>query len=288
MARTLFDRVDVKSWDDITEAFKTQELAFIEGVADDHLNLIRNWRDPNPDPVLKEHEGFMVVRDDLLEAGSKIRGIDYLIGHMILNGPVKEWVFGSCPATGYAQISLPVVCNRYGKKAVLFMAERKRENLHNYQLRGLSLGADYRWVPNGMLNVTQKRAKDYAAEKPIERRVLPIGLEHPTVIASFIRVARSIEYKPKEVWSVGSSGTLNRALQLAWPEAEVHVVSVGHTMKERDIGRAIYHRSELKFDKPVKNGDEPPFPSAPTYDAKAWKFMRELASPGALFWNVAG
>ena len=32
--------------------------------------------------------------------------------------------------------------------------------------------------------------------------------------------------------------------------------------------------------------DAPPFPSAPTYDAKTWKFMREHASPGALFWNV--
>jgi hypothetical protein len=106
------------------------------------------------------------------------------------------------------------------------------------------------------------------------------------VIGSFIKVARSLPLSPKEVWTVGSSGTLNRSLQLAWPDAEIHVVSVGHTMKEREIGRAIYHRSELKFDKPVKPEDAPPFPSAPTYDAKAWKFIREHASSGALFWNV--
>ena len=30
----------------------------------------------------------------------------------------------------------------------------------------------------------------------------------------------------------------------------------------------------------------PPFPCVPTYDAKAWKIMREQAKPGSLFWNV--
>jgi hypothetical protein len=268
------------------EAFFDRDVFRNGNSVGEFLHFIHDWQDPYPNPVLEEHEGFIVVRDDLLNAGTKVRGVDYLIGHDPYHSHIKEWVFGSCPATGYAQISLPVVCNKYGKKAVLFMAERKRENLHAYQLKGLSLGADYRWVPNGMLNVTQKRAKDYANENPDERALLPLGLEHPTVIASFIKVARDLPIKPKEVWSVGSSGTLNRALQLAWPLAEVHVVSVGHTMKEREIGRAIYHKSELKFDKPVKPEDAPPFPSAPTYDAKAWKFIREHASPGALFWNV--
>jgi len=254
--------------------------------AEYYLQIVKDWIDPNPEPVLKMHEDYIVLRDDLLGAGTKVRGVDYLIGHMPEFKETKEWVFGSCPATGYAQISLPVVCGKYDKKAVLFMAERKRENLHGYQIKGLSLGADYRWVPNGMLNVTQKRAKDYVAENPTERAVLPLGLEHPSVIGSFIKVARALPIEPKEVWTVGSSGTLNRSLQLAWPDAEIHVVSVGHNMKEREVGRAIYHRSELKFDKPVKPEDAPPFPSAPTYDAKAWKFIREHASSGALFWNV--
>jgi hypothetical protein len=31
----------------------------------------------------------------------------------------------------------------------------------------------------------------------------------------------------------------------------------------------------------------PPFPSCDNYDAKAWRFIRAQASPGALFWNVA-
>ena len=44
--------------------------------------------------------------------------------------------------------------------------------------------------------------------------------------------------------------------------------------------------SDYKFDKIIKEEEMPPFPSAPTYDAKAWKFVKEYAKPNALFWNV--
>ena len=86
--------------------------------------------------------------------------------------------------------------------------------------------------------------------------------------------------------SVGSSGTLTRGLQMAFPDKDVHVVSVGHTMAQYEVGRAILHKSHLKFTQEVKEEDMPPFPSVPTYDAKAWKIMREQAKPGSLFWNV--
>jgi hypothetical protein len=258
----------------------------------DLLPSIGDWTDPNPAPVLVEHEGVVVVRDDLLGAGSKLRFLDYLVGHDPSTREVREWVFGSCPATGYAQISLPTLCRRYGKEAVLFMAQRDMSKLHEYQQRGLAAGANYQWVPNGMLSVTQKRARDYAEADPVHRRVLPIGLEHPTVLASIVRVAQSLPIVPDIVWSVGSSGTLSRGLQLAWPNAEVHIVSVGHRMSDRERGRATVHLSPYKFDKPVKGADVPPFPSAPTYDAKAWSVLqrwRQETNPSGtiLLWNVA-
>ena len=268
-------------------------MTLYDETAEDYLKLIGNWVDPNPTPVITEHEGYHVVRDDLLSVGSKARAGDYLIGHAPEYQNIQEWVYGSSPATGYAQISLPFICNRYGKKAVIFMAERSMDKLHDYQKRGLELGGEYHWVPNGMLPVTQKRAKDYVEEQPDTRALLPIGVEHPTSIACLIRVARSLPISPREVWSVGSSGTLSRALQFAFPEAQVHVVSVGHNMGEREVGRAIYHKSPYKFDKPVKGDHAPPYPSAPTYDAKVWHVMKEYhkefkRQEPCLVWNVAG
>lgn len=229
------------------------------------------------------------MRDDLLGVGSKVRFLDYLIGHDPAYAHVKEWVFGSCPFCGYAQISLPAVCEKYGKKAVLFMAQRSMDNLHEYQRRGIELGAVYHWIPNGMLPVTQKRAKDYAAERP-DRMVLPIGLEHPSVHQSIIDIAHSLPFVPDEFWTAGSSGSFNRGLQAAWPAAKAFVVGVGHNMSEAQIGRATHFRSPYKFDRPIKPHEAPPFPSAANYDAKVWPILldyyRKKAYTYVLFWNV--
>ena len=237
-----------------------------------------DWKDPNPDPVIEEHKGFLIVRDDLLGGGSKVRFADYLITS---NPEVEEWVYGSSPATGYAQISLSCLCRKYGKKSVIFMADRSVEKRHPYQLQAIDEGAIMHWIPNGMLSVTEKRARDYVSDSPTSRRLLPIGFDHPSVLASVVRVAQSMDVKPREVWTVGSSGTLTRGLQLAWPDAEFHCVRVGHS---GEYGRAKIYKSTYAFNKATKV--LPPFPSAPTYDAKAWEFMLEHASPGALFWNV--
>ena len=161
------------------------------------------------------------------------------------------------------------------------MAERAWDKLHDYQIEALNVGADMKWVPNGMLSVTEKRARDYVEQDPKVRRLLPIGFHHDTVIASIIRVALSIDIQPNEVWTVGSSGTLTRGLQLAWPDADFHCVTVGH---KGDYGRAKTYRCQIPFNKPAKV--IPPFPSAITYDAKAWEFIKQHASPGSLFWNV--
>ena len=133
-----------------------------------------DWKDPNPDPVVEEHKGFLIVRDDLLGGGSKVRFADYLITS---NPEVEEWVYGSSPATGYAQISLSCLCRKYGKKSVIFMADRSVEKRHPYQLQAIDEGAIMHWIPNGMLSVTEKRARDYVSDSPTSRRLLPIGFD---------------------------------------------------------------------------------------------------------------
>ena len=242
-----------------------------------------------PKLVIEEHEGFHVVRDDLLEGGSKRRFVDRLLREEIAEG-ANEFVYGGCPANGYAQLSIPLQTREYGCKTILFMAKRSMDNLHDYQKKALEYGADIRWVANGMLQVTKKRALDYYNEDPVHRRLLQLGLDDQRVREDIRDLAKNIEQdyniNISEVWSVGSSGTLTRGLQMAFPDKDVHVVSVGHSMKQNEVGRAILHRSDLKFTQEVKEEDTPPFPSVPTYDAKAWKIIREHAKPGALFWNV--
>ena len=98
--------------------------------AEELLELIKDLEDPNPKPVIEKQGKVFVVRDDLLDTGTKIRAIDFLISS---EKDVKEWVFGSSSALGYGQICLAHVCRKYDKKAVLFMAERSPEKYHAYQ-----------------------------------------------------------------------------------------------------------------------------------------------------------
>jgi len=253
-------------------------------------SLLGGWVDPYPKPILEEHDGVLVVRDDLIQYGSKVRFADFLIGHYAPTAHIKEWVY-SAPATGYAQISLPAVCSKYGKSVVIFMAERDMDKLHDYQRRGLEAGAIYKWVKMGFRAVTEKRARDYVAEDPSTRMLIPMGLDHATVLASVARVARSLPVTPDFVWSALSSGTLSRGLQAAWPEAEFHGVSVGHRPSPEESGRAKVYHSKYPFDRPAAASEMPPFPSAPTYDAKVWTHLQEwkkATNPKGtvLFWNV--
>jgi hypothetical protein len=259
--------------------------------AEDYLKLIGDWEDPNMIPVVLQHEGVYVVRDDLFAPGTKARAADYLIGHDPENAHIEEWVYGSSPATGFAQISIPYVCSKYNKRAVIFMADRAKDKLHPYQQRGMDFGGDYRWVPNGMLAVTQKRAKDYVAASPYTRKLLPIGVDHPTVTASLIRVARSLRIQPREVWSVGSSGTLSHALSLAFDTADVHCVAVGRTIPDNKTYNATVHTVPYTFFQKVKDDELPPYPSPPSYDAKVWKVMKDWheehgRQDPVLVWNV--
>ena len=246
-----------------------------------YLSLVADWHDPHPAPEIETHEGFHVVRDDLLQYGSKMRFIDY----MVRTATEKEFVFGGSKKVGWGAISLAAVCKRYKKKAVFFMAKTSNPTWHQQEVE--RLGGRIEWVANGMLNVTLARARAYAEADPKKRRLLPIGLEDPTVIGSIIKVAQGLSVNPKEVWTVASSGTLTRGLQLAFPKAKFFAVQTGHTLTEETAGRAEVLVSPYKYDKPVKAGDAPPYPSESFYDAKLWSFVRKQGKKGALIWNVA-
>lgn len=234
-----------------------------------------------------------IVRDDLLGGGTKVRALEYLIGHDPDTRHVEEWVYGSCPAHGYMQISLPEVCRQYGKQSVLFMAKRDPARYHPLQHRGLTYpNQTYQWVDNGMLSVTQKRARDYVAESPQTRRLIPMGGRTDEAIELLRRVMVNLPLAimPDVIWSVASSGTLTTALQRAFPQATVYAVQVGHTMTQAESGRAVVLKSPYAFAKPVWPQDTPPYPSVPEYDAKVWPFFREWRQNNpqtpALIWNV--
>jgi hypothetical protein len=224
-----------------------------------------------PEPVIERVGRVQVVRDDLIPGGTKRRVIDAL-----LRG-ADEFVYAS-PAYGYAQVALAYACRDLGLRATVFTA--KRGQLHPRTKEAKGAGAKVVLVPVGYLSNVQAKAREYAAV--VGARLLPFGLDTPEIGARLSEVAAALPLVPAEVWSVAGSGTLTRALQAAWPGAAFHAVQVG---KEAEVGIAMKYTAPEKFDNNATV--PPPFPSCRNYDAKAWRFIQQHASDGALFWNVA-
>jgi hypothetical protein len=213
----------------------------------------------------------VVVRDDLLPGGTKRR----VIGPVITGN--VEAVYAS-PAYGYAQVALAYACRDLGMRATVFTARRKTYHARTIEAR--DAGAQIVGVPYGYLAVVQKAARDHATEHGA--LLLPFGFDTPAFAERLADVARSLPVSPEEVWTVAGSGTLNRALQQAWPEAVFHAVQVGRVP---EVGGATMRVAPEPFDQDARL--QPPFPSTSNFDAKAWQFIVRHARPGALFWNVA-
>lgn len=223
-------------------------------------------------PKIIEHDGILVVRDDLIAGGTKARVLPRLMA-----GPCEEFVYAS-PVYGYAQIALGHAARAAGKKAVVFCAARRQR--HPRTIEAAAAGARIVEVPNGYMTVVRSRARAYCALTGA--RLLPFGLDVPEIHAALADVARGLKIKPREVWVTAGSGVLSRALQAAWPKAAFFAVRVGAVPS---VGAARLFTAPEAFDQDARQ--PPPFPSCTNYDAKAWQFIRLHARPGALFWNVA-
>lgn len=247
--------------------------------------IIGEWQDPYPAPVIEEWNDRYIVRDDLLEVGSKARFAD----HLVSMSESDTLVYPASPAQGYAQISLAFLCAKYNKKFVMWTPERRKENLTKQQLKAVELGADMRMVKSySSYAPLRKAAREYVDTHP-EACIVPEGLDCLSVLASVVRVGRKIPFTPKEVWTIGSTGTLSRGLQLAWPDADFHIVSaMGRKMEPGQNGRAKLYTTPWSYSQNVEKSGRPHFNSVLNYDAKAWPYFVKYSSKGALFWNVAG
>ena len=226
-----------------------------------------------PAPVIEEHAGVLVVRDDLLPGGTKMRALLPLMQAQA----AAEFVYAS-PAQGYAQVALAHCARLLGRRATVFTAARKVP--HPLTMAAADAGAAVVPVPCGYLSVVQARARAYAAERGAH--LVPFGADAAASLGAIAEAAAATGLEPAEVWSVAGSGVLTRALQRAWPRARFVAVVVGREGCDTGRARRIVH--PLPFERAAKV--RPPFPSAPGYDAKAWEYIRAEAGPGALFWNV--
>ena len=219
-----------------------------------------------------EHEGVLVVRDDLFPGRTKARFLG-----MMFDG-AEEVVYAS-PAEGGAQVALATVARRLRKQATIFVARRAKP--HSRTIQAAKLGAKVVGVAPRYLSVVQARAREYCARTGA--RLMPFGADMPEAINAIVAAACAIGIN----WCAAGSGVLARGLAAAWSNARRHAVQVGRTLTERDVAGAIIHVHPVPFGRKARS--KPPFPSDPDYEAKAWEVMTARKGRGqVVFWNVAG
>jgi Pyridoxal-phosphate dependent enzyme len=229
-------------------------------------------------PITEEHEGVLVVRDDLFPGGTKARFLPTLFED------ANEIVYASS-AQGGAQYSLAYVANKLGKRATIFSPARKVP--HPRQLEACRFGAQVIPVKPGYLSLCIARALKYCEETGA--KLAPFGMSSGGCIEIIADAARLINCKPKQVWCAAGSGTLAQALRRAWPAAEHHVVQVGQPLTSEEVSGAIIHKHPKEYGWAAPPTTSP-FPSDPHYEAKAWEVCQaERSRTGlVLFWNVVG
>ena len=166
-----------------------------------------------PNPVVKEHDVVEVVRDDLIDGGTKRRAFYVYIKS---KSDIEEFVYAS-PRQGYAQLSLAHVCKDLGRKCTVTVPKGTRYWLTD---KAEELGCNIIEVPMGYLTNIQHKAKLYCQENGAH--LIPFGGDHPIIVQAMCKLSKSLDIQPKEVWTVLSSGVLSRGLQMAWPDAKVN------------------------------------------------------------------
>lgn len=251
-------------------------LMSAEDAKEHYLSLCEGWTPYNPNPVVVEHDGVLVVRDDLT-VGTKTRAGDLLMSKVKANTLVY------CqPRVGLAGVSLCDVALRYPeKKIVLFMPSSKKISIH--QACCIERGATPIFERIAAMPNLNLYAKKWAVENGAY--FIPLGLKHELATAAIVHAASTIE-EPDEVYVAISTGVLSRALQIAWPNAKFTCVAVARNLKAGELGRANVISEPLDFPQSEKEENLPPFPTVNSYDAKVWKWIPKNTGRRILMWNV--
>jgi hypothetical protein len=231
-------------------------------------------------PIIKDHYGIKVVRDDLLPGGTKS-----ILLASIDNPEINEFVYAS-PVYGGFQIAISMYCKSVGKRATIFCA--KRNIMHPNTLKCIERGATIIEVPYGYLSVVEKKAREYCADNPAIHKIV-FGAstdENKQLIKNRVLAAiKTLGQEPDEIWCAVGSGTLISGILLAVSEkVKVFGVQVGADFKESAKNLTII-KYPKSFDKESKLKIE--FPSMPNYDLKAFETCLQQRGGGlVLFWNV--
>ena len=253
-----------------------------------------------PLPLNRARGRVHVVRDDLLEGGTKQRAaLPFLAG--LQEEGFQEFVYAS-PFSGFAQIALAVSAQALGLRSHVFAVREpavgSEPTPHEFSRKARAHGAQLTLAED--LAEASDRAAEYAAADG-RRYLVPLGFDHPEFHRHLVAAlreqwshfGRKLPGPPRNVWVPLGSGTLGRAFRQVVPE-EIGLDCVNvHVLPDTDarivslaaLRNVRVHSAEERFAQPARLAA--PVPSNRYYDAKLWRFVSDHAEDGDVWWNVA-
>lgn len=230
------------------------------------------------DFIIQKIEGFFIVRDDLYVGGTKKRAFEKLIEKI----PNKEFVYG-CDYKGHASYAIALTALEHHRKAHFFFMGPKQET---EMFKKVTL------LPNVSYEIKEevtdlKEMAQYTkhyAEKT-GAFFLPLGLDFEEFKNSLRdTVAEANIHNAPELWVLGGTGNLARALQAAYPHIPMNVVNLRSVNGDFGNPARVFDAIE-EFSQDAELS--PPYPTVSNYDAKIWRFVKQYGKPGAYIWNVS-
>lgn len=242
-----------------------------------------------------------VVREDLLEGGTKERGAVPYIAYLQNEG-YREFIYAS-PFAGFAQVALAKACCRLQVYCTLFVVKDPGalgKQPHAYTRLAELAGAKIHLTES--LEEAEDLSSRYLRQNSAQKAFkIPLGFDDPVFRDFFEQslqkqwnhLMRELPCSPRNVWVSLGSGTLSGILRKILPvSVGLHVMDV-HVLKPSDPriqhvrqrSNVHYHSAVQEFAEP--ESELPPVPSNHYYDAKVWKTFAKNAQSGDLWWNVA-
>lgn len=213
--------------------------------------------------------------------GLKAFGAEKLVAEVDASRPMGY----AAPRVGHAAEAISYLAEVYNKKAVFFAPASKEVSAHQAVVMAYKK-SDLRFVRIPAMPTLNAWIRKWAEQH--NGVALPFGLANTPVVTAGLAAMCDRHMKkhgePTQFYCAVSTGTMIRALQIGWPNAEPVGVAVARNLKDGEIGRANvvpYHKGFYQC-----SDFMPPFNTTATYDAKAYKRFLDEAKPGSVFINV--
>jgi hypothetical protein len=219
-------------------------------------------------PISEQHQGYTVIREDLIEGGTKRRALlEWLptldANHFSYTGSVF----------GYGAYALALTCQELEYEYSLYISKSKYKPKWSY-------GIAVNWCPPAPLSELERIAQE---ARP-NAHFLEAGFPYEGFENALIKIFKENKPEASRIWTSVVSGTLVRAMAKAWPDIEIHAVCCARHPGELPDSVATYYAPEKYHQAAITL---PPYPSASHTDAKIWQFLEEHGKKGDAIWNLA-